>query len=112
MAHGSTDNVDGDIKTLCYACPTVTGDIERKGRGELKTFCKLLKVAIDGLGAIAILLLFGAIFSLDKGKKVLGVGVGIFVEDALYVGHDTYLHLLAGFAAGIVDIALTDVGLA
>ena len=112
MTHGSADDVDGNVAGLGDACPTVAGDIEGEGRCELEMGGEFLQVAVDGLTAVAVLCLFGAVFTLDKGKKVLGVGIGVFVEDALYVGHDAHLHLLSGLAAGIEEGALADVGLA
>ena len=67
MPHSSADDMDGHMAGLGDACPTVAGDIEGEGRGELEMGGEFFRVAVDGLTAVAVLCLFGVVFTLDKG---------------------------------------------
>ena len=101
-----------DMGSLGDARPTMACDIEGERGGEMENGGELLKMAVDALCAVAVLLLLSAVLLLDKRQEVLGLGVGVFIEEALNVRLYAHLHLLACLATGVVDCTLTDVRLA
>ena len=112
VAHGTADDVEGNVAALGNGGPGVTGYVEGQRDGEAKESGELIEVAVDALRAVAVLDVLGAVLTLYQGKEVLRAGVGILVEQALDVGLDADAHLLPGLASGIDNEALLHIGLA
>lgn len=101
MPQGYADDMEGHMIAIGYTCPAVSGNVKCQRGGELEMLRKLPQMAIDALRTVAILRPLCSILPFDKRQEVLCMGIGILVEDTLYVWHNADTYLLPCLAAGI-----------
>lgn len=111
MSHGLADDGDGYLLVVGDGGPGVAADVRAERDVRSQHGGELLQAVVVGAQCLAVLDVgFLRVETVEDGEEVGGAGTVVLADDGLhdglYLDHDG----LAGLAAGIVDMSVTEVG--